>query len=196
MVALSLAHRKARPGADANPSRRCRRARLSGSSHHSIWGVLFAISAVAASSIATRILFGVGQLTDFEWSYLALFIIAVLVFGGPLLIFTPKLMNVRRRGLIEYGTLASRYTHAFHRKWLAGTEPSEESLLGSSDIQSLADMAGAYEVIKRMRPIPAQLSDIIAMVLPGLIPVVPLLVTVFPLSTILKTMLKLVASGA
>lgn len=158
--------------------------------------LLFAVSAVAASGIATRILFGGGKLAEFQWAYLVLFVIAVLVFLGPLLIFIPKLMKVRQQGLLEYGTLASRYTHAFHRKWVASMAPAEQMLLGNSDMQALASVANAYQTIKSMRPIPAQLSDIVALVIPGLIPAVPLIVTVLPVSTILRMVLKLVTSGA
>ena len=48
-------------------------------------------------------------------SYLALFVLALVVFTGPMLIFVPKLLALKQRGLMEYGTLGSEYTQAFHR---------------------------------------------------------------------------------
>jgi len=65
-------------------------------------------------------------------------------------------------------------------------------LLGSEDIQSLADLGNSFEIIRKMRILPVQPSDFIAMVLPGLIPVLPLAATVMPVGEILSRLLKLV----
>jgi hypothetical protein len=154
--------------------------------------ILFALSAVVASAIASRILFGGGKLEDYQWSYLSLFVITLLVFAGPMLIFVPKLLALKQRGLLEYGTLGSEYTQAFHQKWVGRTGPSEEALLGSGDIQSLADLGNSFEVIRKMRMLPVEPSDFIAMALPGLIPALPLLATVMPLGEILSRLVKLV----
>src|SRR5215472_4130299 len=155
--------------------------------------ILFALSAVVSSAIASRILFSGGRLEDYQWNYVALFVVFLVIFAGPTLIFVPKLLVLKQRGLIEYGTLGSRYTQAFHRKWIEETEPSKEPMLGTGDIQSLADLGNSFEVIRKMRIVPVELSDFIAMVLPGLIPALPLAATVMPLGEIIKGLLKLVA---
>ena len=155
--------------------------------------ILFALSAVVSSAIAGRILFSGAKLEDYQWSYLALFVIALAVFAGPMLIFVPKLLALKQRGLMEYGTLGSEYTQAFHRRWVDKTDPTGEPLLGTGDIQSLADLGNSFEIIQKMRVLPMQPGDFIAIVLPGLIPALPLAATVMPLSEIVKSLLKLVA---
>ena len=155
--------------------------------------ILFALSAVVSSAIASRILFSGGKLEDYQWSYVALFVIFLVVFAGPILIFVPKLLVLKQRGLMEYGTLGRRYTQAFHRKWIEEAASSEDSLLGTDDIQSLADLGNSFEIIRKMRILPAEPSDLIALVLPGLIPALPLAATVMPLGDIIKGLLKLVA---
>jgi hypothetical protein len=120
-------------------------------------------------------------------------VVFLLIFAGPMLIFVPKLLALKQRGLMEYGTLGSRYTQDFHRKWIEGSEPSKEPMLGTGDIQSLADLGNSFEIIRKMRIIPVEGRDFIAMVLPGLIPALPLAATVMPLGEILKDLLKLVA---
>jgi hypothetical protein len=116
-----------------------------------------------------------------------------MIFAGPLLIFLPNLLALKQRGLIEYGTLGSEYTQAFHRRWVQKTEPAAEPLLGSGDIQSLADLGNSFAIIRDMRVLPVALSDFLAFVLPGLIPALPLALTVMPLGQILKSLLKLIA---
>lgn len=155
--------------------------------------ILFALSAVVSSAIASRILFGGGKLEDYQWSYVALFVIVMVIFAGPMLIFVPKLLALKQRGLMEYGTFGSRYTQAFHRKWIEETAPSKEPMLGTGDIQSLADLGNSFEIIRKMRIVPVEPSDFIAMVLPGLIPALPLAATVMPVGEIIKGLLNLVA---
>jgi hypothetical protein len=155
--------------------------------------ILFALSAVVSSGIAERILFEGAKLDQYLWSYVTLFVLALAVFAAPMLIFVPNLLALKQRGLMEYGTFGSEYTQAFHRRWIGKTEPAEEPLLGTGDIQSLADLGNSFEIIRKMRIVPMMLSDFIAFVLPGLIPALPLAATVMPLGEIVKGLLKLIA---
>jgi len=78
---------------------------------------------------------------------------------GPLLVFSPKLEAAKRKGLREYGTLAQRYVRECDDKWLRGGRPADEPLIGSADIQSLADLGNSFEVVKGMRWAPFTLQD-------------------------------------
>ncbi|MBV8361973.1 MAG: hypothetical protein JO189_29180 [Deltaproteobacteria bacterium] len=155
--------------------------------------VLFALSTVVSSGIAERILFTGARLQEYMWNYLTLFVFALAVFAAPMLVFVPNLLALKQRGLIEYGTLGSEYTQAFYRRWVGKTEPTEEPLLGTGDIQSLADLGNSFEIIRKMRILPVELSDFTAFVLPGLIPALPLAATEMPLGQIIKGLLKLIA---
>ncbi len=157
--------------------------------------ILFALSSVVSGAIASRILFAGGNFQEFQWSYAALFVIFVVVFAGPLLIFTPKLLALQARGLEEYRTLATQYTQSFHRKWVERSDERQE-LLGTSDIAPLAGLETSYKIINKMRFVPIDHGDFIMMVVPGLIPAAPLLLTVVPPSVIVKTLLKLISVAA
>ena len=76
--------------------------------------------------------------------------VLVLLVLFPLMAFAGQLARVKRTGLGEYGGLAQRYVREFDAKWLRGGEPGEP-LLGSADIQSLADLANSFQVIREMR---------------------------------------------
>jgi hypothetical protein len=153
--------------------------------------LLFAASAVVSSAIATRVLFAGAQLQGFQHSYAALFVLALAVFVAPLLVFVPVLLGAKQRGLLEYGTLASRYTQLFDRKWVERADAPDEPLLGTADIQSLADLGNSYEIVKKMRAVPITTGDFVAMAIPGVIPAIPLAATVMPVSDIVKGLLKL-----
>jgi hypothetical protein len=157
--------------------------------------ILFALSSVVSGAIASRIPFEGGRFQDFQWTYVALIILFVIIFAGPMLIFTPKFLGLQARGLEEYRALATRYTQSFHRKWVERSDERQE-LLGTSDIAPLAGLESSYAIIKKMRFVPIDLGDFIMMVVPGLIPALPLLLTIVPPSVIVKTVLKLITVAA
>jgi hypothetical protein len=58
--------------------------------------------------------------------------------------------------------------------------------LGSADIQSLADLANSYEVVRTMRFAPFSTRAIVQLAAVTLAPVVPLILTMMPLDQLLK----------
>jgi len=153
--------------------------------------ILFALSSVVSGAIASRILFGGAKLEQFELIYAALIVIALVVFTGPLMVFAPKLFRLKQDGLFRYGTLASQYTKAFESKWANGIKPAKEALLGTGDIQGLADLGNSCELVRKMRIVPIELRDFISIALPGVVPALPLVATVMPVGEILKGILRL-----
>jgi hypothetical protein len=58
-------------------------------------------------------------------------------------------------------------------------EAPSEGLLGTGDIQSLADLGNSYAVVREMRPVPFRLDDIGRLAAATAAPLLPLLLTVF-----------------
>ena len=114
----------------------------------------------------------------------------VLPIFGPLLMFTPRLAHARRKGLANYGLLAQRYVESFEQKWVfSGLVPSGE-LLGSGDIQSLADLGNSYALVREMRPIPFGLDDIGRLAAATAAPLLPLLLTIFSPEELIMRVIK------
>ena len=80
---------------------------------------------------------------------------------------------------------------AFDTKWLRGGAPANEPLVGSGDIQSLADLANSYEVVRTLRIAPVTKEAILHLGLATLAPLVPLVLTMMPLEELLKTLLSI-----
>lgn len=111
--------------------------------------------------------------------------VQAIVFG-PLLVFAFQLAQAKRKAMREYGTLAERYGREFDAKWLRGEAPADERLMGSADIQSLADLGNSYEVVRTMRLSPATRDAIVRMGAATLAPIVPLLLTMMPFEELVK----------
>jgi hypothetical protein len=116
--------------------------------------VLVAQGVVRAGSIANKIFFADAKLPAFKLEIIGLVSVMVFAILGPLLVFLPHLAAARRACVREYSILAQRYAREFDRKWLRGGAPADEPLLGSGDIQSLADLGNSYTVVNEMRLTP------------------------------------------
>jgi hypothetical protein len=114
----------------------------------------------------------------------------MLLILGPQLVFAPKLRTIRRVGQDEYGTLAQSYVSQFDRKWLRGGAETNEPLLGSADIQSLADLSNSFSVVAGTRMAPFTVKTVVELAAITLLPVAPLVLTLFSVEQLLDIMLK------
>ena len=144
--------------------------------------------ALLAGLIANRIFYVGAALPDFKIEIGVLVVFLMCVVLGPLLVFAPQLAQAKRTGNHEYGTLAERYVREFDAKWLRGGVPADEPLVGSTDIQSLADMANSFEVVWTMRIAPITRDAILLLVGAILVPIVPLALTMMSLEELVKTL--------
>jgi hypothetical protein len=118
------------------------------------------------------------------------FALVVLVFAGPLAVFTPKLVVLRQHALIHYGRLSDEYCRLFEQRWISAEPgPTDESLLGSADIQSLADLQNTVSAVRALRPIPLDRTLVTSLLAATLVPVIPLLTLILPLTEIVKRVL-------
>ena len=154
--------------------------------------VVCALSSIVSAHIGLELVKGGWSMPAFRLQ-LGTFVVMVLIgLLVPLLAFMPRLMDARKRGLIEYGVLAGDYTRAFHRKWIGRTAPADETLLGSADVQSLADLANSFEVIHDMRIVPFELRTIVAILVWTALPLVPLVFIVFSPIDVIKGLVRIV----
>ncbi len=141
---------------------------------------------ILSGSIANRIFHLGAALPEFTILIATYVVILLCVVLSPLMVFAPQLAQAKRVGIREYGALAERYVREFDAKWLRGGAPADEQLVGSGDIQSLADLANSYEVVKTMRIAPVTREAILRLVAATLAPVAPLALTMMPLEELLK----------
>jgi hypothetical protein len=151
--------------------------------------VILAQSALLSAFIANRIFYQGATLGSFQYEIAAFVIVQLALVLGPLCVFTPTLLALKRQGRREYGVLAARYTREFHAKWIGGRPPDDEPLMGSGDIQSLADLANSYEVVKGMQAVPFGRDAIVQVGVAAVVPLLPLALTVVPAEEILKKLL-------
>ena len=159
-----------------------------GTSSFAFGPVLFAQGALLSGLIANRIFYDGHKLLDYKLEAAAFVLFFVTLVLGPLLVFMPSLALARRQGLRDYGLLASRYVDGFDRKWIGPSASGE--LLGSPDIQSLADMGNSYAVVREMRIVPFGTKQVVSLAAVAAVPLVPLLLTMFSLEELVVQLIK------
>ena len=152
--------------------------------------VLFAFSCTLSGVIANEILYNGMRLTSFAplVAFYLFLLLAALVL--PLIIFAVRLLRLKRIGLQQYGTLGTAYTALFHRKWILGESTDDDALLGTRDIQSLADLGNGYNLVESMKVLPIDPRTLIHLTIAGILPMVPLLLAVMPLQQLLRLLMK------
>jgi hypothetical protein len=148
--------------------------------------VLVAQSVQISGLIFSRVINGAGTAMEYrdEIGFCVLLLTAQV--AVPLLFFVPDLISARRSALRRFGLLATTYAADFERKWMQGPRDDGEELLGSGDIQSLNDLAGAHEVVREMRPFPFNARVLIRTMIITALPFFPLVLTVIPLGDLIQ----------
>lgn len=156
-------------------------------------GILaFGLSSVLCSEAAFLMVFENADIETFKIPYLGLLVFVEVFFLGPLLMFIPIMTQTRLAWLQDYSLLVDRYNRSFHEKWITEKAPADETLLGSADIQSLADLGNSFQYIRGMNVVPISLRVVIQLAIVTSLPCLPLLLLVMPIDRIIELLTKVV----
>src|ERR1700748_3479658 len=106
--------------------------------------------------------------------------------------FTAQMARIRSEDLAEYSQLAQRYVEDFREKWIVEYGSNSGELLGTGDIQSLADLGNSYTVVNEMRVVPFGLQDMTRLAAATAAPLVPLLLLVWSPEEVIMRIMKVV----
>jgi hypothetical protein len=152
--------------------------------------VSLAAGTMASGVLANRIFYTGAKLLEFKIEIVGAAVALVFLILGPLIVFCPQLWAARRRGLEEFSVLGQIYASEFSRKWLRSPRVAVEPLLGSPDIQSLADLRNSFEVIRGIKPVPFTMKNVAFVGVTTLLPIAPLLLTTFSVDQLVERVLK------
>jgi hypothetical protein len=151
--------------------------------------VILPLSILISANAGIKIIHEDIPLTILQPTLMAYVGMVIGLFIAPLLVFTPMLIAAKRRGLLQYGGLAVHYIGLFEDKWIRNQ--TQEGLLGTGDIQSLADLGNSFDYVRKMKPVPFDAQTIMILAGAAILPLLPLALTVIPLQEILRTLWKL-----
>jgi hypothetical protein len=148
--------------------------------------VLLAHTVVLASVIGSRIWYEGMKLPAFQIEIAVAVVLLMAIVLAPLTFFALKLARAKREGARQYGLLATRYVDEFREKWMRARRPEGEPLIGSADIQSLADLANAHDVVREMRVLPFDRQTVVTLAIVVALPYLPLTLTMIPFEALVS----------
>jgi len=152
--------------------------------------IAFAVTAAVGATWRYEILNMDARLMSFKLPAIVLLILVVLMAIGPLLFFVPKLAPLRRKGILQYGSLAHLESAEFHDKWILHREGHELEFLSAPEVSTLTDLATSFQNIEDMKAIPLDKGSIIAPMFAAIVPLLPAVMAQVPLKVIFKSLLE------
>jgi len=153
--------------------------------------VVFAAGTIVAAQIGEQIIWQSAELNSYKTLIVGYIVLCVALILGPLLVFSTKLWAAKLQGLREYGVLGQKYTQSFDKKWIIGQVTEAEPLLGTADIQSLADLGNSYEIISEMKIVPVNRRIALGLLGAAVAPILPLLLFRFSLEDLFLKILNM-----
>jgi hypothetical protein len=89
---------------------------------------------------------------------------------APYVFPMPLLVRKRLEGERRYTALVRRYVASFEKRWMGHPHPPNKELLGTGDIQSLADIGNSFAVVAGMRSTIPSLREVQVHLAVGLAP--------------------------
>jgi hypothetical protein len=164
-----------------------------GDAQRFFWIIVSAFAFTAAGILGDEIVYGGVPLTTFWVTFAGYVVLVLIVFLLPLTMFSGQMSRAKIRSMHDYSAFAVLHNRLFDVKWVQGGHGKDEVPLGAPEISSLADLAGASDVLYRMRPVPFDPRDAVALALAALIPMAPLALTMFPPGKIFDLLFKVLA---
>jgi hypothetical protein len=150
-----------------------------------------ALGAIGAGMVANRVVHAGASPTAYIHFVVALVACVVVLFSGPLLVFTGKLFYAKWRGTFEYGALALSEGQQFERKWLNRAGRIDASVLEASDFSATTDLYQVVSNVYAMGVIPLDLRNLVFLMLATLLPFAPVALIAVPLEVVLTKLSEL-----
>ena len=152
--------------------------------------VSFTISTIAAGGVANRVLYMGTSFFSFKYVIVAVVILSLVLFVGPVLVFGGKLIEARRRGILDYGGLGRALGRELEKRWLDERNRVDEAALDVQHFSSTADLYQVVSNVYQMKAFPIDIQDLIALIVVTLLPFLPALLFEMPLNEILSDLVK------
>ena len=139
--------------------------------------IVFAGGTVIAGQVGNAIAYEGATLSSVQYHMIAYGILAILVLVVPLLVVAPRLIEVKKKALLDFGALVTEHAQLFDAKWSRADPPSGEVILGNPDASSLADLGGSFAVVRAMRVVPLDQATLITLAIAAVLPMLPVVGT-------------------
>ncbi len=153
----------------------------------------FCLGIGLAGAIANRVFHEGQKVIVYKFLAPVLIAVALLISIAPYFLFTPTLIQMRRKGMLKYGALASAVGEKFEHKWLEHEDKLDDDTLTTSEFAPTRNLFGIVDYIDDIRVVPVSLINVYLFIIAALIPCIPVAIAAIPFSVLIKLVMKLLA---
>lgn len=150
-----------------------------------------ALGALLAGRVANNVWYDDSRLASYQYSALGLIVLVVVLFGAPLLAFTPRLMREWRDGVFTYGKLAEQVGFQFEDKWFRPARRVDPDVLEASDFSAAIDLSSYVATVFDIRLTPADMKSFVFLCAATAVPFVPVILLAAPLDVLAQEIARL-----
>ena len=151
----------------------------------------FALGTIVAGAVANEMIHSHLPLLQFKHVPIVVTAIVVILCVGPLCAFMGILLQTKRRGTFEYGSLAIALGHQFESKWLNTTRKVDGDVLEVPDFSATTDLYSVAANVRQMNFAPFSISSVVRLIGVTLIPAIPVALIAVPFDVLLQHVIKL-----
>ena len=151
----------------------------------------FCLGVGLAGAIANRVFHEGQKVMAYRFLAPILIAIALLIAVAPYFVFTPTLLQMRRRGMLKYGQLAHAVGERFEQKWLNREVDVNDDALMVPDFAATHNLYGVVSNIEEIRVAPVALINVYLYIIAALIPCIPVVIAAIPFNVLMKALMKL-----
>ncbi|WP_145979460.1 hypothetical protein [Ramlibacter tataouinensis] len=146
--------------------------------------VAAAFGAIVAGAVANQVLAG-ESITTFKYLIGGTAAACVVLFTAPLLAFAPRLAMERRKGLRQYGQLATSFGLEFEREWFRPRQSLPEGVLERGDFSAATDLYQVVDRVLAMRFVPVDRTNLLMLAGATLLPFAPVALIAMPFDAVI-----------
>lgn len=151
--------------------------------------VAAALGAVVAGAVGNEVVHGGSSLAAHQGTIVGVVVVTIVLFTAPLLLLSPRLLQLWRSGTQQYDELSSMVGRQFEQEWFGPQRPpAQRDVLERSDFSAVADLYAVAERARSMRVVPVRLPGIAMLAIATLLPFVPVALLVVPFDTLLHAL--------
>ena len=155
--------------------------------------VVLAISIVVASRLAHDAVYHELALQSMRAQMIVFVVVFVVLFLLPLLVFGGPLKRAKRRALLDYGSLVGRHGRLVRQRWIEGRPLDDDAVLNAPELGPVADTAALFDSVQAMRTVPLGKASLVPLAAAAIVPMLAVLALQVPVKDMLLTLLKALA---
>ena len=151
--------------------------------------VAAAFGAIVAGAVANQVLHEGVPLPSFRYLIAGTAAACVVLFCAPLCVFAGRLAAERRRGMRQFGELATRFGLQFGREWFTSSREVDRATLERGDFSAATDLYQVVDRVQAMRFVPLDRVNVTMVAVATLVPFAPVALMAVPFDTVLTAVM-------